>query len=77
MGTAHAKDFIVESQMVLRITEVPVGEGIFDWRDYVCKADQFALNKYIALEHLSAEQVPAASNFMHEVIRQLQDEKRI
>jgi len=56
---------------------VPVGEGIFDWNDYVCKADKFALNKYIALEHLSADQVPAASNFMHEVIRQLQDEKRI
>lgn len=77
MGTAHAKDFIVESQMVLRITEVPVGEGIFDWSDYVFKADKFALNKYIALEHLSADQVPAASNFMHEIIRKLRDEKRI
>jgi hypothetical protein len=77
MGTAHAKDFIVESQMVLRITEVPVGEGIFDWSDYVLKADKFALNKYIALEHLSADQVPAASNFMHEIILKLRDEKRI
>lgn len=71
MGSAHAKDFIVEPQMVLRITEVPVGEGIFDWPDYVKKASKHALNEYIALEHLSASQVRAASDYMNNVISEL------
>ncbi|MBC7462658.1 MAG: sugar phosphate isomerase/epimerase [Actinobacteria bacterium] len=68
MGSAHAKDFIVEPQMVLRITEVPVGEGIFNWPDYVEKASKYAINEYIALEHLSSSQVRAAAEFMHKVI---------
>ncbi len=72
VGSAHAKDFIVEPQMVLRITEVPVGEGIFDWPDYVVKASKFALNEYIALEHLSSQQVRGASDFMHKVIADLE-----
>ena len=72
VGSAHAKDFIVEPQMVLRITEVPVGEGIFDWPDYVTKASKYALNEYIVLEHLSAEQVRASSDFMHNIISNLE-----
>jgi sugar phosphate isomerase/epimerase len=71
MGSAHAKDFIVEPQMVLRITEVAVGEGIFNWSDYVAKAAKHALSDYIALEHLSAQQVKASSDFMHKVISDL------
>ena len=73
VGSAHAKDFVVESQMVLRITEVPVGEGIFDWPDYVTKASKYALNEYIALEHLSSKQVRAASEFMHKIIDQVEE----
>ena len=72
VGSAHAKDFIVEPQLVLRITEVPVGEGIFDWPDYVRKASKYALNEYIALEHLSGEQVKASADFMHKIISDLE-----
>ena len=57
---AHWKDYIVDNALVLHISEVPIGEGIFDHPACLTALNQVAPDVWVLIEHLPPEQIPVA-----------------
>ena len=66
---AHAKDFVLDPDLILHIREVPVGEG---WLDHVSLIRAYAERKpdgWIALEHAPRDKVEAALAHLRAAVR--------
>ena len=60
LKVAHWKDYIVENNLVLRITEVPIGKGLIDHPSWLTQLNKIAPDSWVLLEHLRPEQIPYA-----------------
>lgn len=60
LKVAHWKDYIVENDLVLRITEVPIGKGLIEHSSWLTQLNKMAPDSWVLLEHLRPEQVPHA-----------------
>lgn len=56
----HAKDITVEDRHVLHLSETPIGTGMLDHEALLHLFQQYCPDKYMLIEHLPPEKVPAA-----------------
>ena len=57
---AHAKDFQVDNTLTVRISEVPMGEGLMDQVTFLKRFEKCCPDGYVLIEHLPDEKIPAA-----------------
>ena len=50
--SCHAKDIILHHQAALHLDEVPIGEGVLDYRTYLFELDRLPREVPLLLEHL-------------------------
>ena len=56
----HAKDFVVQDQLVLHIEEAVIGEGLLDQAAYLRRFEEACPDGYVQIEHLPEERIPQA-----------------
>jgi sugar phosphate isomerase/epimerase len=64
---AHAKDVRVGERLVLQIEECVPGQGLLDQAAFLCRFHACCPDGTVLIEHLPAEQVPAARRALQEV----------
>jgi sugar phosphate isomerase/epimerase len=69
MGTAHLKDIVVESKLVLHIREVPPGEGVLDLDTFFRLCKRFAPGGAVIVEHLNKRETISALRVVRELAR--------
>lgn len=69
--TAHVKDVAVEDNLVVHISEVPLGEGIFDLDTFLLRYQALHPDKFALIEHLPPEKIPAAAAFLRSKLQSL------
>ena len=57
---AHAKDLTYESSLTVRFEECLLGEGQFDQETYLRRLEQACPDRFVLIEHLPDDQIPAA-----------------
>jgi sugar phosphate isomerase/epimerase len=57
---AHVKDYLLRPEMVTTIEEVPVGSGSLNLSYFLDRAAECSVGGWVVVEHLSADQLPAA-----------------
>jgi sugar phosphate isomerase/epimerase len=62
--SCHAKDTRMQRSLTVHLQEVPPGAGALDYRTYIRLAEQVDPQMPFIIEHLSADQVPAAADFL-------------
>ena len=60
LAIAHAKDFVLDPQLILHLTEVPVSEGWMDYPAFVRRYFEALPTGWIALEHLPLDKIDSA-----------------
>jgi sugar phosphate isomerase/epimerase len=65
--SAHLKDVRVEPGLVTHIVEAAPGEGVFDLGLVLQRLAPFLAGRYMFIEHLPAEKVPAAVQAVRQV----------
>ena len=58
--SCHAKDLALRDTLALHLDEVPMGTGNMDYRVHLTELDKLPQTPPLMLEHLKAEQYPAA-----------------
>lgn len=69
--TAHIKDAAVDDNLVVHISEVPLGEGIFDLDTFLLRYQALHPDKFAFIEHLPPEKIPAAATFLRQKLHTL------
>lgn len=69
--TAHIKDLVVEDNLVVHISEAPLGEGIFDIDTFLRRFEALLPDGYMFIEHLTPEQIPAAAAYLRRKLNDL------
>lgn len=65
--SCHAKDLTLRATLAMHLDEVPLGTGNMDYHTYLTELDKLPQTPPIMLEHLKAEQYPAARDHMLKV----------
>jgi sugar phosphate isomerase/epimerase len=61
---AHAKDVIVQPRLVTHIEECAAGQGLLDWSTFLRRVEAIDPNRYLVVEHCTAEEIPAIKAFL-------------
>ena len=69
--TAHIKDAVVVDDLVVHISEVPPGEGIFDLDTFLLRYHALHPDRFAFIEHLPPERVPAAAAYLRQKLDSL------
>lgn len=69
--TAHVKDVAVQDNLVVHISEVPLGEGIFDLDTFLLRYQTLHPDRFAFIEHLPPERIPAAAAFLRQKLHTL------
>jgi sugar phosphate isomerase/epimerase len=62
----HAKDFHLESRMLIDLKEVPPGKGIQDYETLLARLSRMSWPRTLMLEHFPAEEYPPARRYIME-----------
>lgn len=58
--SCHAKDIVLHHQAALHLDEVPIGDGVLDYRTYLTELDRLPRDVPLMLEHLEGPAYAAA-----------------
>lgn len=66
---AHAKDIRVEDRHVLHLSETLLGTGLLDQETFLRRFEECCPDKYVLIEHLPDDKVPAAKTALDAAAR--------
>ena len=66
---AHAKDIRVEDRHVLHLSETLLGTGLLDQETFLRRFEEYCPDKYVLIEHLPDDKVPAAKTALDAAAR--------
>ncbi|MDQ6673657.1 MAG: TIM barrel protein [Chloroflexota bacterium] len=68
---AHAKDVVLETQLVTHIDERPAGQGLLDFTTFMRRMEGLGPERYLIVEHTSREEMPATKTFLDRTAEEL------